>query len=116
MVGETYGDQALCADTPRAVPGKRLKMPLASRRGKESAMTDTTIPPTTVNKLVAEALGTFLLVFGGVGAALFAANFPAGSDSNPLGIAFVGVSLAFGLTVVAGAYAWGPISGGHFNP
>ncbi|MFE5409090.1 aquaporin Z [Microbacterium sp. NPDC056569] len=79
-------------------------------------MSDTTIPPTTVNRLVAEALGTFLLVFGGVGAALFAANFPADSDSNPLGIAFVGVSLAFGLTVVAGAYAWGPISGGHFNP
>lgn len=79
-------------------------------------MSDTTIPPTTVNKLVAEALGTFLLVFGGVGSALFAANFPAGSETNPLGIAFVGVSLAFGLTVVAGAYAWGPISGGHFNP
>ncbi|MHC3000524.1 aquaporin Z [Microbacterium sp. HJ5] len=79
-------------------------------------MSDTTIPPTTVNRLVAEALGTFLLVFGGVGAALFAANFPADSDTNPLGIAFVGVSLAFGLTVVAGAYAWGPISGGHFNP
>ncbi|MGW9587374.1 aquaporin Z [Microbacterium sp. NPDC055455] len=79
-------------------------------------MSDTTIPPTTVNRLVAEALGTFLLVFGGVGAALFAASFPAGSESNPLGIAFVGVSLAFGLTVVAGAYAWGPISGGHFNP
>ena len=79
-------------------------------------MSDTTIPPTTVNKLVAEALGTFLLVFGGVGSALFAANFPAGSETNPLGIAFIGVSLAFGLTVVAGAYAWGPISGGHFNP
>ncbi len=79
-------------------------------------MSDTAIPPTTVNRLVAEALGTFLLVFGGVGAALFAATFPADSEGNPLGIAFVGVSLAFGLTVVAGAYAWGPISGGHFNP
>ncbi|WP_194409090.1 aquaporin Z [Microbacterium cremeum] len=79
-------------------------------------MSDTTIEPTTVNRLVAEALGTFLLVFGGVGAALFAANFPAGSEGNPLGIGFVGVALAFGLTVVAGAYAWGPISGGHFNP
>jgi aquaporin Z len=79
-------------------------------------MSDTTIPPTRVNRLVAEALGTFLLVFGGVGSALFAANFPAGSETNPFGIAFVGVSLAFGLTVVAGAYAWGPISGGHFNP
>ena len=79
-------------------------------------MSDTTIEPTTANRLVAEALGTFLLVFGGVGAALFAANFPAGSEGNPLGIGFVGVALAFGLTVVAGAYAWGPISGGHFNP
>ncbi|WP_109209957.1 MULTISPECIES: aquaporin Z [Microbacterium] len=79
-------------------------------------MSDTTIPPTTVNRLVAEALGTFLLVFGGVGSALFAANFPADSENNPLGIGFVGVSLAFGLTVVAGAYAWGPVSGGHFNP
>ncbi|WP_203580560.1 aquaporin Z [Microbacterium hibisci] len=79
-------------------------------------MSDTAVPPTTVNRLVAEALGTFLLVFGGVGSALFAANFPADSEGNPLGIGFVGVSLAFGLTVVAGAYAWGPISGGHFNP
>ena len=79
-------------------------------------MSDAIRTPTTANKLVAEALGTFLLVFGGVGSALFAANFPAGSETNPLGIAFVGVSLAFGLTVVAGAYAWGPISGGHFNP
>jgi len=79
-------------------------------------MSDTTIEPTTANRLVAEALGTFLLVFGGVGTALFAANFPAGSEGNPLGVGFVGVALAFGLTVVAGAYAWGPISGGHFNP
>jgi len=79
-------------------------------------MSDTTIPPTAVNRLVAEALGTFLLVFGGVGTALFAANFPADSESNPLGVGFVGVAFAFGLTVVVGAYAWGPISGGHFNP
>lgn len=79
-------------------------------------MSDTTIPPTTANRLVAEALGTFLLVFGGVGTALFAATFPAGSEGNPLGVGFVGVALAFGLTVVVGAYAWGPISGGHFNP
>lgn len=79
-------------------------------------MSDTTVQPSTATKLVAEALGTLLLVFGGVGSALFAANFPAGSDGNPLGIGFVGVSLAFGLTVVVGAYAWGPVSGGHFNP
>lgn len=65
-------------------------------------------------KLVAEFLGTFWLVFGGCGSAVFAANF--GGDGNPLGIAFVGVSLAFGLTVLTGAYAFGHVSGGHFNP
>jgi aquaporin Z len=79
-------------------------------------MSDITIEPSTGTRLVAEALGTFLLVFGGVGTALFAATFPAGSEGNPLGVGFVGVALAFGLTVVVGAYAWGPISGGHFNP
>lgn len=64
--------------------------------------------------LGAEALGTFWLVFGGCGAAVFAADF--GGLGNPLGIAFLGVSLAFGLTVVTGAYALGHVSGGHFNP
>lgn len=61
-------------------------------------------------KLFAEFLGTFWLVFGGCGSAVLAAAFP------QLGIGFVGVSLAFGLTVLTGAYAFGPISGGHFNP
>ncbi|MDR3450005.1 MAG: aquaporin Z [Alphaproteobacteria bacterium] len=61
-------------------------------------------------KLTAEFLGTFWLVFGGCGSAVFAAAFPA------LGIGFYGVALAFGLTVLTGAYAFGPISGGHFNP
>ncbi|MFK0003360.1 aquaporin Z [Paenarthrobacter sp. NPDC090522] len=70
--------------------------------------------PTLAAKLGAEAIGTFILVFGGVGTALFAANFP--DKSNTLGVGFLGVSLAFGLTVVAGAYAFGHISGGHFNP
>ena len=72
--------------------------------------------PATSIKLLAEAAGTFLLVFGGIGAALFAADFGAGPNGSSLGIGFVGVAFAFGLTVVAGAYAWGPISGGHFNP
>lgn len=63
-----------------------------------------------VAKLAGEFLGTFLLVFGGCGSAVLAAAFP------ELGIGFAGVSLAFGLTVVCGAYAFGPISGGHFNP
>lgn len=61
-------------------------------------------------KLLAEFLGTFWLVFGGCGSAVLAAAFP------ELGIGFVGVSLAFGLTVLTMAYAVGGISGGHFNP
>jgi len=61
-------------------------------------------------RLGAEFFGTFWLVFGGCGSALLAAAFPA------LGIGFLGVSLAFGLTVLTMAYAVGHISGGHFNP
>jgi aquaporin Z len=61
-------------------------------------------------KLLAEFLGTFLLVFGGCGSAVLAAAFP------HLGIGFAGVALAFGLTVLTGVYAFGPVSGGHFNP
>jgi aquaporin Z len=61
-------------------------------------------------KLTAEFLGTFWLVFGGCGSAVLAAAFP------ELGIGFAGVALAFGLTVLTGAYALGPISGAHFNP
>jgi len=79
-------------------------------------MSDTTTTPSTATKLVAEALGTFLLVFGSIGAALFASDFGAGPNGSSLGIGFVGVSLAFGLTLLAGIYTWGPISGGHFNP
>ncbi|MFT4211461.1 MAG: aquaporin Z [Microbacterium sp.] len=72
--------------------------------------------PSTGKRLAAEALGTFVLVFGSISAALFAADFGIGAGGTSLGIGFVGVALAFGLTVVAGVYAWGPISGGHFNP
>jgi aquaporin Z len=61
-------------------------------------------------KLASEFLGTFWLVFGGCGSAILAATFP------NVGIGLAGVSLAFGLTVLTGAYAFGPISGGHFNP
>jgi aquaporin Z len=67
-------------------------------------------------RCIAEFIGTFWLVFGGCGSAVFAAAFPSDNPGNPLGIAFVGVSLAFGLTVLTGAYAFGHISGGHFNP
>lgn len=65
-------------------------------------------------KLTAEFLGTFWLVFGGCGSAVLAAAF-GGTDSN-LGIGLVGVSLAFGLTVLTMAYAIGHISGCHLNP
>jgi aquaporin Z len=61
-------------------------------------------------KLSAEFIGTFWLVLGGCGSAVLAAAFP------EVGIGLLGVSLAFGLTVLTGAYALGPISGGHFNP
>ena len=61
-------------------------------------------------KLTAEFIGTFWLVLGGCGSAVLAAKFP------EIGIGLVGVSLAFGLTVVSMAYAVGHISGGHFNP
>ncbi|MCB0447747.1 MAG: aquaporin Z [Gelidibacter sp.] len=63
-----------------------------------------------MKKLFAEFFGTFWLVFGGCGSAIFAAGFP------ELGIGFAGVALAFGLTVLTMAYAVGHISGGHFNP
>ncbi|MDU1670707.1 MAG: aquaporin, partial [Bradyrhizobium sp.] len=62
------------------------------------------------NKLVAEAIGTFWLTFGGCGSAVIAAGVP------DVGIGMLGVALAFGLTVVTMAYAIGHISGCHLNP
>src|SRR5829696_9174220 len=61
-------------------------------------------------RLTAEFIGTLWLVLGGCGSAVLATAFPS------LGIGFAGVSLAFGLTVLTGAYALGHISGAHFNP
>ena len=63
-----------------------------------------------MKKIVAEFIGTMWLVLGGCGSAVIAAGVP------NIGIGLVGVSLAFGLTVLTGAYALGHISGGHFNP
>ena len=65
---------------------------------------------TLMKKATAEFIGTFWLVFGGCGSAVLAAKFP------DTGIGFLGVALAFGLTVLTMAYAVGHISGGHFNP
>src|SRR5450432_716951 len=61
-------------------------------------------------RLIAEAVGTGWLVFGGCGSAVISAAFPA------VGIGLLGVAFAFGLTVLTMAYAVGHISGGHFNP
>ena len=61
-------------------------------------------------KLAAEFIGTFWLVLGGCGAAVLAAGVPA------VGIGYAGVALAFGLTVLTGAFAFGHVSGAHFNP
>jgi len=68
-------------------------------------------------KLVAEFIGTFWLVFGGCGSALLAAGFMSGAPDNiHMGIGFLGVSLAFGLTLLTMVYTIGPISGCHINP
>src|SRR3954467_7878909 len=66
--------------------------------------------PDMSRRAAAEFFGTFWLVFGGCGSAVLAAAFP------NLGIGFVGVAFAFGLTVLTMAYAIGPISGCHLNP
>ena len=76
--------------------------------------------PALISRLVAEALGTFLLVFGGCGTAVFAAVFlqpnEAAGQSVQVGVGHAGVALAFGLTVMTMAYAVGHVSGAHFNP
>ncbi len=72
--------------------------------------------PTLRGRLTAEAAGTFLLVFAVVGTATFTAAFPGDDAGNPLGVGLLGVAVALGAAVMIGAYAFGPISGGHFNP
>jgi aquaporin Z len=78
---------------------------MAETTGERTAM-----PNDMSRRVVAEFFGTFWLVFGGCGSAVLAAGFPS------LGIGFLGVAFAFGLTVLTMAYAVGHISGGHFNP
>src|SRR6476660_4431971 len=76
--------------------------------------------PALSSRLAAEALGTFWLVFGGCGSAIFSAKFLAPSivagAPFQLGLGSLGVALAFGLTVMTMAYAVGHVSGAHFNP
>ena len=76
--------------------------------------------PSPIAKITAELFGTFWLVFGGCGTAIFAAKEVAVGDDTgtriQVGVGYLGVALAFGLTVVTMAYALGHISGGHFNP
>ncbi len=71
--------------------------------------------PTMFHRLAAEMIGTFWLVLGGCGSAVFASAvfLP---DGISVGIGLLGVAIAFGLTVLTGVYAFGTISGGHFNP
>src|SRR5690349_16860174 len=71
--------------------------------------------PSTSKRVAAEFLGTFWLVFAGCGSAVLAAGFLAPGGVH-LGIGFLGVALAFGLSVMTMAYAVGHVSGGHFNP
>jgi aquaporin Z len=72
--------------------------------------------PTLGARLAAEFVGTFWLVFAGCGSAVLSAKYLSPDDQTQLGIGFVGVALAFGLSVLTMAYAVGHISGGHFNP
>lgn len=69
-------------------------------------MANATVPSSLVNRLIAEVFGTFVLVFGVVGTALYAGEF----------VGNLGVAIAVGLAVLVAAYAVGHISGGHFNP
>ena len=71
---------------------------------------------TAARKLLAEFVGTFLLVFLAVGAAVFGIAAKVGADGNGPGNGVVGVALAFGLVLLGIAYAFGPVSGAHVNP
>lgn len=100
------------ADRSRAVGSTR------SSRVPRTTEPDSPAAPSLTSVLAAEILGTFWLVLGGCGTAVFAAVQVATADTGdvPVGVGYLGVSLAFGLTVLTGAYAFGHISGGHFNP
>jgi aquaporin Z len=87
-----------------------------SATGADTDIATATTEPTLGQKLAAEAIGTFILVLFGCGAVVFSGIFAA-QQQNPRDIAFITtVGLSFGLAVVVGMYAFGRISGGHFNP
>lgn len=81
-------------------------------------MSGTSSSPSTSAVVAAELIGTFWLVLGGCGTAVFAAIQMTQADDLDIavGVGYLGVAIAFGLTVLTGAYAFGHISGGHFNP
>ena len=79
-------------------------------------MSETTTARPPSSALIAEAIGTFVLVLGVIGTALFAAGYGEGTEAANRGVGFLGIALAVGLTVLAGFYAFGPLSGAHFNP
>jgi aquaporin Z len=87
-----------------------------SATGADTDITTADAEPTLRQKLAAEAIGTFILVLFGCGAVVFSGIFAA-QQENPRDLAFITtVGLSFGLAVVVGVYAFGRISGGHFNP
>jgi aquaporin Z len=71
--------------------------------------------PTRAGRWAAETAGTFVLVFGLIGTATFSAVHVSG-DATPAAVGILGIAAALGISVVVGAYAFGPVSGGHFNP
>ena len=97
--------QADAAEAERLI---RTALALLGRRGQRPEPPMEALPVS--RKFFAEFLGTLWLVLGGCGAAVLAAKFP------EVGIGLLGVAFAFGLTVLTGAYTFGHISGGHFNP
>ena len=86
----------------------------AATSAAEAAPAETT-NPSMFARLAAEFFGTFFLVSGLIGTAVFSATF-AGEPGNPVNVGFLGASLAIGFVVVVLIYALGPVSGGHFNP
>ena len=92
--------------------------PSPPKSGPPASSSSSSSSPSLTSVVAAETLGTFWLVLGGCGTAVFAAVQVATADTGdvPVGVGYLGVALAFGLTVLTGAYALGHVSGAHFNP